>query len=153
MTLQVATTVALLPYIGSELMAQTSLSQTLHVTETQAGIAGNIGWSWTVEPDGTWRAQRVGPGQMSQQSRTGTLTPAELDILSKAVDRLDDGSRPDTKNKIPVNPYKVQVRYGEKTAEVVLPPGGQYVARESTPDSAAPALTIADTLREATRVE
>jgi len=136
-----------------EPMAQTPLSHELQVKETQTGFAGEIGWAWTVEPDGTWRAQRVGPREMPRQSRAGKLAPAELEALSGAVNRLGSDSVANTANAGSVNPYTVEVNYGDKSVKLALPAGGRSATQGSATGAAVSPLTIVDVLRAATGVE
>jgi len=67
------------------------LKDTLVLREQQGGIAGVTGTIRTIEPNGKWRLEefrKAGGKEQVKVTKTGQLSPAELEALDRLATRL-----------------------------------------------------------------
>jgi hypothetical protein len=114
-------------YLG-EKEGRKALKEPLTLREEQGGIVGITGTVWTVEPSGQWWVARFSPNKDGAERliklRSGTLSPADLESLAKTLDAQDLAGLPEkTGPEAKVNPHRITLRFGQKTATLEgLPP-------------------------------
>jgi hypothetical protein len=111
------------------------LGQPLLVRWTQAGIAGESGTQWLIEPTGKWTAQRIEAGSSLTTYATGNLKPTELNSLLRTLNVSDVGTLPPTLGSLRANPQKLTIRWGEHATTLVKPGGPDISDPDGTANS------------------
>jgi hypothetical protein len=98
-----------------------ALKEPLTLREEQEGIAGTTGTVWTIEPSGEWRVARLRHNKDGTERlmplRSGKLSPDRMEALAKVLaDRNLVGMPEKTGREAKVNPHRVKLKFGQKTA-------------------------------------
>jgi hypothetical protein len=124
---QLLQAVAVFPIaVSGVVMAQSTfdLGKPLEVRLTQAGIAGESGTQWLIEPTGKWTAQHIESGAPVVTYATGNLKPNEVGALRQILTSSDVGALPSTLGLSGrANPQKLTIRWGDHASTLVRPGG------------------------------
>jgi hypothetical protein len=136
-------------YLG-EKEGRKALKEPLILREEQGGYAGITGTVWTIEPSGQWRVARFSPNKDGTERlstlRTGTLSPADLESLARTLDAQDLMGLPETTGpKAKVNPHRITLKFGRKTATLEGVPPRRNLSIAENLHKAAGAIQGADT--------
>ena len=105
---------------SGDYLKEGKLKERIEVQKLKGGVAGFTGTYFIIEPDGSWKVGRVGPGKkMSEPTAKGKLTAKQIAHLAKVLARYDLATLPDHGKPV-VNPAVIKIRFGEKES-VLLP--------------------------------
>jgi hypothetical protein len=120
-----------------------ALKEPLTLREEQEGIAGTTGTVWTIEPSGQWRVARMRHDRDGTERltplRSGKLPPDRMEALAKVLaERNLTGMPEKIGREAKVNPHRVTLKFGQKTATIEGLPARRNLTvaeliRKSTP--------------------
>lgn len=100
------------------------LAQPLTVVLAQGGFAGFTGTKWGIEVDGAWTQSDIHGAQHTPRAN-GKLSAEELKAVAERLAELDLLGLPRQAGEYRgANPSVVEIRFGDRSAELTLPPGG-----------------------------
>ncbi|HSK39108.1 MAG TPA: hypothetical protein VK943_05005 [Arenibaculum sp.] len=114
------------------------LSAPLELKVSQAGFAGITGTVTTIEPDGGYRVSTFVNEMVRPPESEGRLPPEALQAIVRSLEAQDFSRLPDEMGEPPpVNAKTVTLRYGDRSAAMVLEPGADLpaAAAASGPES------------------
>lgn len=100
------------------------LTAKLMLRDAQAGVAGESGTVWIIDPEGTFSISRFFNNKVNKSCRTGQLTQEQLATLAKVLTAQEFFELPSEVGHGPeVNPHRITISFGEKTSTLTLGAG------------------------------
>src|SRR6187551_3024413 len=94
-------TIAFVPFAAADdYIKDGKLTQTLKITQLQGGFAGNTGFEYKIEPDGTWTSTSLF-NKKTTPKNNGKLSAKELEALAAILAKNELEKLPQKSGKAP----------------------------------------------------
>jgi hypothetical protein len=122
-------------HVSKYLAPDGRLKGRLEVRDAQEGFVGVSGEIWVIEPSGRWYAARFVNGHVSEPSRTGDLTQAELSRLAEELARQKFSTLPTLFGRnVSINRHLMTIAFADRQTTLVLRPGETVAEMAQTAD-------------------
>jgi len=133
-----ATTCGTMPagdHVGTYLDPDGRLQSRFELRDAQEGFVGVSGEMWVVEPLGRWYAARFVNEHVSEPSRIGDLTQAQLAQLAEELAQQQFSTLPTVFGRtVPINPHLMTIAFGDRRTTLVIRPGETVAEMAQTAD-------------------